>query len=29
MNPFLKLVAEDLHDKLQGDFTHTAVEFPN
>ena len=29
MNPFLKLVAEDLHDKLQGDFTHTAVVFPN
>lgn len=29
MEPFLKQVAEDLYDKLHGDFSHTAVIFPN
>ncbi len=29
MKPFLKLVAEDLYDKLGGDLSHTAVVFPN
>ena len=29
MEPFLKLVAEDLYDKLEGDLSHTAVVFPN
>ena len=29
MEAFLKMVAEDLYDKLQGDFSHTAVVFPN
>ena len=29
MEAFLKMVAEDLYDKLQGDFSHTAIIFPN
>lgn len=29
MEPFLKLVAEDLYDKLGGDLSRTAVIFPN
>ncbi len=29
MEPFLKLVAEDLYDKLGGDLSRTAVVFPN
>lgn len=29
METFLKMVAEDLYEKLQGDLSHTAVIFPN
>lgn len=29
MKPFLQLVANDLYEKLHGDFSHTAVVFPN
>lgn len=29
MEAFLKMVADDLFDKLQGDFSHTAIIFPN
>ena len=29
MIPFLKLVADDLYQKLKGDFQNTVIIFPN
>ena len=29
MTPFLKLVADDLYDKMEGNFQDTTIIFPN